>query len=584
MATDVRAVCGRSLALACRGGDRSQQCHNTDTSKKYFRRKTRETKLCCSFLSCQFHGRVSSVSAVHNLYQPGFSKGRSTSPVITMKALAEQMFTEEDLTDKGEDGVLIGTDENFLNEEEKVQYSWETEWYPLYLTDEIPREAPLALKVFDRSLVLFYDGDGNLTCLEDRCPHRLAKLSEGQIIDGAIECLYHGWQFRGDGTCSKLPQLLPGAKIPKQACARSYAIKDSQGVVWVWMAEKSTADETKLPWFKHFELENFSNISTIHEMPYDYSILLENLLDPAHIPISHDRTDPTARREEAQALEFTVTERTSRGFAGTWNSIGRPELVAELRFQAPCVISNDVLRKHPKDGVPEQISSLLLCRPAGQGKSMLIARFGLENLLKRNPQLSIFPPWLIHKTSCTVLEQDMGFLSSQNEVLCKENRPTKDLYLNMRSQDTWVLELRKWMDKVGHGMPYYWGHRTVSTSATSALEEGAPAGLVASTSASFPSQGALGSMFAREPTHRYFRHFVHCKECRKGLRFFQRGRDVTLAMAALSAGLALGVFFRSSFWRAFFVAFALLLCAASWACSRATGVLTKSYFRKHRFS
>jgi hypothetical protein len=37
---------------------------------------------------------------------------------------------------------------------------------------------------------------------------RLAKLSEGQVIDGRLECLYHGWQFEGEGQCVKIPQVL----------------------------------------------------------------------------------------------------------------------------------------------------------------------------------------------------------------------------------------------------------------------------------------------------------------------------------------------------------------------------------------
>jgi len=37
---------------------------------------------------------------------------------------------------------------------------------------------------------------------------RLAKLSEGQIVDGRLECLYHGWQFDGEGKCVKIPQVL----------------------------------------------------------------------------------------------------------------------------------------------------------------------------------------------------------------------------------------------------------------------------------------------------------------------------------------------------------------------------------------
>ena len=57
----------------------------------------------------------------------------------------------------------------------QVDYNWELEWYPMYLTDEMPKSAPLGLTVFDRSLVLFYDGNGDLNCFEDRCPHRLAR-------------------------------------------------------------------------------------------------------------------------------------------------------------------------------------------------------------------------------------------------------------------------------------------------------------------------------------------------------------------------------------------------------------------------
>jgi len=100
-------------------------------------------------------------------------------------------------------------------------------------------------------------------------------------------------------------QLVPGAKIPKQACAKSYAVKISQEVIWVWLGDKASANPEKLPWFEHYAREGFQHISAIHELPYDYSILLENLMDPAHIPISHDRTDPSAVRENAQALVRT---------------------------------------------------------------------------------------------------------------------------------------------------------------------------------------------------------------------------------------------------------------------------------------
>jgi len=27
------------------------------------------------------------------------------------------------------------------------------------------------------------------------------------LFDGRLECLYHGWQFEGEGKCVKIPQV-----------------------------------------------------------------------------------------------------------------------------------------------------------------------------------------------------------------------------------------------------------------------------------------------------------------------------------------------------------------------------------------
>jgi nitrite reductase/ring-hydroxylating ferredoxin subunit len=38
---------------------------------------------------------------------------------------------------------------------------------------------------------------------EDRCPHRLAPLSEGRVeADGTLLCAYHAWRFDGGGACT----------------------------------------------------------------------------------------------------------------------------------------------------------------------------------------------------------------------------------------------------------------------------------------------------------------------------------------------------------------------------------------------
>ncbi|KAG6477395.1 protein TIC 55, chloroplastic-like [Zingiber officinale] len=477
--------------------------------------------------------------------------------------------------DVGREEVLVPAEAEV--EEDVAEYDWREEWYPLYLTEQVPNDAPLGLSVFDKQLVLFRDGDGVLRCFEDRCPHRLAKLSEGQLVDGRLECLYHGWQFAGEGRCVKIPQLPESAKIPRAACVRSYEVRDSQGVVWVWMSDKTPPVNLKLPWFEHYDRPGFQAISSVHELPYDHSILLENLMDPAHVPISHDRTDWSARREEAQPLEFEVTERTARGFAGRWGRPRtRPGQWSFLRFQAPCVLSNDV-EQIDKKGEKQYLSALFLCRPTGQGKSMLIARFGAS---ARPGFFKLIPDWFIHQNQCSVFEQDMGFLSSQNEVLVKERRPTRDLYLNLRSSDTWVAEYRKWMDRAGHGMPYHFGHATISPPKEPAVVEQAPVGVVAGMSATFPAKGGVGERHAPNPANRYYRHVVHCKQCRNDLKAFRGWNKALLAAAAAAVGAAiLAAGLRA---KALLLAAAALFVAGSFACSAAIDLITTNFIRSHR--
>ncbi|CAN0899570.1 Protein TIC 55, chloroplastic [Linum grandiflorum] len=481
--------------------------------------------------------------------------------------------------DDGDGGLLYGdpaTEEEVSGERVAVaEYDWTEEWYPLYLTKDVPDDAPLGLTVFDKQVVVYKDGQGQFRCYEDRCPHRLAKLSEGQILDGKLECLYHGWQFEGDGKCVKIPQLPSGSKIPRSACVQAYEVKNSQGFLWVWMSVKTEPNVKKLPWFESVDKPGYEAVSTIHELPYDHSILLENLMDPAHIPISHDGTDTSTSRAEAQALLFEVTERSDRGFSGYW---GKEDagLTSLLRFQAPCVLSN-VRESTDEQGQKHYFTGLFLCRPAGQGKSMVIVQFGSTKGLKAAKWI---PTWFIHNLSCKIFEQDMGFLSSQNEVLMKEKVPTRKLYINLRSSDTWVLEYRKWMDKVGHGMPYHMGHNTICLPQVQAVVEHAPAGFLAGSSSSSPAKGAFAELHAPNLTSRYFRHVVHCKECLSAVKTFSAARKVLSGVALALAGLAILASQRR--WKVFLLVSASLCFGGAQLCATVLTTKTTNFIRSHR--
>ena len=85
-------------------------------------------------------------------------------------------------------------------------------------------------ELFDETWVMFRDEQGNAACVKDQCAHRACPLSIGKVVDGNIECAYHGWQFRGDGECVKMPSTTQCRNV---AVAALPCI-EKDGFVWIW--------------------------------------------------------------------------------------------------------------------------------------------------------------------------------------------------------------------------------------------------------------------------------------------------------------------------------------------------------------
>eukprot|EP00879_Flechtneria_rotunda_P022863 GHRR01024162.1.p1 GENE.GHRR01024162.1~~GHRR01024162.1.p1 ORF type:complete len:151 (+),score=24.46 GHRR01024162.1:161-613(+) len=71
--------------------------------------------------------------------------------------------------------------------------NWFQQWYPLAILQDLDPRRPTATKLLGIPLVVWRDGTKQWRAFEDRCPHRLAPLSEGRIdTDGTLMCSYHG--------------------------------------------------------------------------------------------------------------------------------------------------------------------------------------------------------------------------------------------------------------------------------------------------------------------------------------------------------------------------------------------------------
>src|SRR5690242_17827518 len=82
-------------------------------------------------------------------------------------------------------------------------------WYVAALSKEVRARKPLAVTILEEPLVLFRNAHGGISALLDRCLHRNAALSKGDVFDGCIGCPYHGWTYNGEGELVSVPSEGP---------------------------------------------------------------------------------------------------------------------------------------------------------------------------------------------------------------------------------------------------------------------------------------------------------------------------------------------------------------------------------------
>ena len=201
-------------------------------------------------------------------------------------------------------------------------FDWRACWYPAAFVHDLPRDRPTPVALYDIGLVLFFDGNGQVHCLRDLCPHRAARLSDGQIVDGRLECLYHGWQFDGAGDCQFIPQMLPDKDYPIRSCVRRYPLEVRDGIVWIWPGDQDAVDPALIPRSPSAGGEHVHEVTFQMDLPYDQSYLIENVIDVAHIHIAHDGVRGGGLREAAKPLQFDIAHSGPDGIRATFRSIG----------------------------------------------------------------------------------------------------------------------------------------------------------------------------------------------------------------------------------------------------------------------
>lgn len=172
-------------------------------------------------------------------------------------------------------------------------------WYPVMPLSMLA-QGPRPFRLLGEDVVLWLDGEGQPSVMEDRCCHRTAKLSKGFYNEGRLACGYHGWEFARDGRVVRIPQLPPERQNLGRMGSRAFHAAARYGYLWAALDDPFFP----IPDFEE-EAEGFRRIDEFYE-PWNCAGLrvMENSFDNAHFSFVHRASFGEQGHPEPAKLEI----------------------------------------------------------------------------------------------------------------------------------------------------------------------------------------------------------------------------------------------------------------------------------------
>jgi phenylpropionate dioxygenase-like ring-hydroxylating dioxygenase large terminal subunit len=175
-------------------------------------------------------------------------------------------------------------------------------WYPVMPASRLNDE-PESFTLLGSDIVLWRASNGEIACFRDRCCHRTTKLSPGFIEDGRLVCGYHGWTYRPDGVCVRIPQRENPENVSDRVRVPAYHVAERYGYIWVALDEPLT----DIPALPEAAQPGFGKVDQFYET---WNIgafrLMENSFDASHIAFVHRKTFGNIEQPRTDGHQITT--------------------------------------------------------------------------------------------------------------------------------------------------------------------------------------------------------------------------------------------------------------------------------------
>ena len=165
----------------------------------------------------------------------------------------------------------------FYNEEFTMGNAAErNHWFPVAFADSLDATTMIPFDLFNVPWVAFRDADGAAGCIKDECAHRACPISLGKLVEGRVQCPYHGWEYTSGGECVKMPSI---KKLLPNVYVDAAPVVERDGLLYVWAGDWAGAGhESVVAGELPGSLAPPSGFTTMAEVTVDIAMEAEEVL------------------------------------------------------------------------------------------------------------------------------------------------------------------------------------------------------------------------------------------------------------------------------------------------------------------
>ena len=329
-------------------------------------------------------------------------------------------------------------------------------WYFVALSRDVAEASLTRYELLGEPVLVGRTRAGAVYAMRDICPHRAAPLSAGRLVEKpgegeTIECCYHGWRFRPDGVCAAIPSLVEDQAFEANRIkVRSYPVRESQGMVFVWLSS-DPRDEGE----PNHEPPQFPGVvggdaKLVEWMDFDAHIdhAVVGLMDPAHGPYVHQQwwwRSEHSMHEKAKAFEprelgFAMVRHAPSSNSRAYKILGGAP-ATEITFRLP-----GYRWEHIQVG-ERQVLALTCLTPLTEGRTRITQLIWSDHWA-----LTLLRP-IVRAAARRFLAQDGAMVNLQNEGL--KHDPPLIWIDDADRQAKWYQALKRaWIQSRAKGEPF----------------------------------------------------------------------------------------------------------------------------------